>query len=233
MRPGQVSGVGRRHLSQEICRENPPRPRRFEIRNSGLLIFLYDEANAAAIRAANPAVLSGYGRKEAAKDEALQQLAAQGLLVAYELVQDGDRVVEVAVGPPLSAREKQRTAWLPAQRALLSLPSGKLRIEPYDYFRLSPDWDLWVRDHRERYRTEMEYHGAMLKVPPGRYLLTLHRVNWDVLDGRGEADQAAKAGVPSEVVTLTPRASRRPFRMAVPLLLSPIHGPRTRRRTKR
>ena len=207
--------------------------RRFEIRNSGPLIFLYDEASAAAIRAANPAVLSGYARKESPKDTALRQLAAQGLLVAYELMQDSDRVVEVAVGPPLSAREKQRTAWLPAQRALLSLPSGELCVEPYDYCRLTPDWDSWVGDHRERYGTEMEYHGAVLRVPPGRYLLTLHRVNWDVLDGRGEAGKAAKDGVPGEVVTLTPRASRRPLRMAVPLLPYPIPRPRTRRRPER
>ena len=207
--------------------------RRFEIRNSGLLVFLYDEANSDLIRDAKPGVLSGYNRKTASKDKALQQLATQGLLVVYELNQDADRVVEVAVGPPLSAREKQGIKWLPPQRALLNLPSGRLSIEPYDSLRLNPDWDLWVRDHRERYKTEMEYHGARMKASPGRYALTLHRVNWDLLNDQKTGDASTKAGLPSEVITLTPKAPRGRAPIPLPLLSYPTSRPQSRRQMKR
>jgi hypothetical protein len=173
--------------------------------------------------------LSGYDPRRVADDRALRQLAADGLLVAYELAQDGDRAVEVAVGPPLSAAEKRPAAWWPPQRALLGLPSGRLRVEPYDSLRISPDWDLWSREHRERYGTKAPYHGAALRVPRGRYLLTLHRVDWDRLAGEGTADEAAGAGVPSEVLTLSPRTSGRPLGSAVGLLRHPAAAPRSRR----
>src|SRR5688572_13494323 len=96
---------------------------RVELENSGLVLFLYDAANAKALRKAKLAIFDGYSPDVAYED-------APNKLVTIELVQDDDVVMQVSVGAPKD---------LPAQRARLDLPSGRLRIESYDSLQLSEE----------------------------------------------------------------------------------------------
>lgn len=157
---------------------------RIEIENTGDVVFLYDAANADAIRAAAP----GWAAADAPYDaeaEVFGRLAREGLLVAYEPA-GGDAVeVEVAVGPDLTAAERAGGTWLRPQAARLALPSGRLRIETFDSLGLTAEPP-----------TEP---GGVVEVPPGEYTLALHRVDQAAMG-------AAAAGWPDEVLVLTPGA---------------------------
>lgn len=155
-----------------------------ELKNEGLVVFLYDEKNRELIDQANPAVLHGLGGADPNDD--LKALAGQ--LVAYELAQDDDVRVGVGVGEPLTTKEKKGVPWLKAQTALLSLPSGKLCIESYNSLRLGG--------------ADPDETGARVEVKPGEYTLTLHRVDTEKLEEEHEG--------PSEVITLTPVAQLKP-----------------------
>ena len=136
-------------------------------------MFLYDEANGKAIQKADPSLLEAFGDEDAA-DPKLAELANKGLLVAYELEQDDELSIEISVGDPLSEEELKKGRWHTAQRAPIHLPSGKLRIEGYSNFRLSPDYD------------PDEEPGAVVDVPPGDYVLSLYHTNWEALEEDGE-----------------------------------------------
>lgn len=183
--------------------------RRAEVYNSGLHVWLYDEANQDAIvRDGAVATLVAEGEDEA--EGALRRLARAGTLVAYALQQDDSLRVDVLVGEPLTAAERKGGRWLAPQQAFIRLPSGRLRVESDDALRLvagdSPTDE-----------------GATIAVPPGDYLLTLHRVDLEAL---------AEAGVEGfdgahEVITLTAGAVAAPRRNG-PWLLPYV--PKVRRR---
>src|SRR5262249_8691262 len=138
-----------------------------EVYNDGLLVFLYDEVNGAAIRESGVDILTGFG-DDTPRDRRLKDLAAKGMLVAYELQQDDNVRAEVIVGRPLSREEMACCCWHLRQRTLLSLPSGRLCIESYNSLRIGPE--------------EPGDEGAVVKVPPGDYLLTLHRIDWEAME---------------------------------------------------
>lgn len=199
-----------------------------DLYNSGLFVFLYDLAHAAAIQKADPDILHGFGGGWEKRDRKLKEVTAKALMVAYELDQDSGRDIEIAVGPPLSAKEKKQAAWLREQKALLDLPSGRLRVESYDTLRLTEEWDSTVEHYRKYYGTRPEHEGVTVKVPAGHYLLTLHRLDWEGLDSPLEDDDPDVGssleegeGMPSEVITLTPRTTLRPLKVASALLLYP------------
>lgn len=152
--------------------------------NDGLVVFLYDEQSAGAIRDANPTLLEGFGEDDAT-DPVLARLARDGLLVAFELEQDDDIDLEVAVRAPLSKAQQGRT-WLPAQRAKLVLPSGTLCIEGYNNLRLTADSPL-----------DNEAGGAVV-VPPGEYVVSLYR-----RPPEGGPVEGDKAEGPRHLIVLT------------------------------
>jgi hypothetical protein len=80
-------------------------PTLVEFSNEGLVVFLYDEASAEAIRAASPTLLEGFGDDDAS-DPALARLATDGLLVAFELAQDDPVRIELRVGRQLTEAER-------------------------------------------------------------------------------------------------------------------------------
>lgn len=181
-----------------------------EVYNEGLIVYLYDPANAEAIVAANPRSVLEVCDVEYSKDKALKQLVKDGLFVAYELDQDDPVVVDIVVGEPLTKEEMKRSGakWMKPLTAVLSIRSGRLRIDSPNTFRLSKE----ARFHAQMYT---EKHGkppkdsdhkafgltdpsGEAKVPAGEYLLTLHRVDFDGFDEDEEWEG------PCEVITLTP-----------------------------
>lgn len=155
-----------------------------EIYNSGLLVFLYDESHSETIRSAYPSVLDYYD-EGSVYDDALIKLTQDGILVVYELAQDDELMVEVSLGPPLSAAEKGTLPWTRDQHARIGIPSGKLCIEGYDALRLGEE--------------EPTDEGAVLKVPPAEYQLTLHRL--DILSMPEETAEEWEG--PFEVIALS------------------------------
>ena len=145
--------------------------------NSGLEVWLYDDANRESITASGALV---------DVDEAqLQPLFSSGLLAAYSLYQDDEVHVGVLVGAPPDEAALAGGAWLEPQTAFLRLPSGELCIESNDASRIGPE--------------EPADEGARVRVPPGDYRLTLYRVDHEALEREGREWTG-----PQEVVVLTP-----------------------------
>jgi len=70
---------------------------RFHIFNSGLEVWLYDEASREEIRASG-----GMDFRSDGAERTFDQLTREGLVVGYSLYQDDELDVEVLVGPPLT-----------------------------------------------------------------------------------------------------------------------------------
>lgn len=165
--------------------------------NEGLCVYLHDEGNAEAIRKLlASAKYRGCNLKKDFYSNLTNRafakaIAAKGLAVAYTLEQDDEIEVEVAVGSPLTERELSAARWLEPQYARLSLPTGRLRIDSANTMPLDPD------DKTDR--------GQVVQVPPGDYLLTLYRVDWDELPRAG----IKRYKGPQEFILLTPNKSAR------------------------
>lgn len=172
--------------------------------NDGLVIFLYDDQSQEAIKAINPSILEGYGKGDINPE--LFEVAKKGLLVAYELFQDDEVAIEVAIGAPLNEQEREALGpCLPVQRAYLNLPSGKLAIEGYGNLRLSPDFD------------PDEEPGALLDVPPGEYIVSIYSVDEDA-----QEEELETVSKPNHLLVLTPLNQAEPFFECQPLLHSDL-----------
>lgn len=178
-----------------------------QVYNEGLVVFVYDEANSDAIKAAGPNIIEYFSDEP---DDALQPLARDGLLVAYELEQDDELAIEVSVGSPLSPEELSRGRWLPVQRARLNAPSGRLRVEGYNNLRLSPDFD------------PAEDPGAVVDIPPGDYVLSLYRVDWEALEQAGLGEHIDEWGGPWHVIVLSETTEIQPPDSPAPMLRYPM-----------
>jgi len=176
-----------------------------EIYNEGLVVFLYDKANGEIIKKEDPTILEAYGEDDA-NDPKLAGLAKSGILVVYELEQDDELSIEVATGAPLNEEELQTGRWHPMQRALINLPSGTLHIEGYNNLRLSPDYD------------PDEYPGAVIKVPPGDYVISLYTTDWEKLEEDGLWNDSQDWKGPGQVIVLTPAAEAEPVSNQAPML---------------
>jgi hypothetical protein len=176
---------------------------RVEAYNEGLAVFVYDQSHRQAIRKARGVELVNQVLDDpnALKDSAIKEFAKSAMLVAYELRQDDAIAVDVIVGPPLTKDELKVVKglkWRPAQKTVLRLPSGKLCIETANSLRIDPD-----QDPEDKTQT--------VDVPPGEYLITVHRVDWTELDD----DFSESYTGPGEVITLTPMDdSNRPKRFS-------------------
>ena len=161
-----------------------------EVFNSGLEVWLYD--------ASHRDTLKSSGAFETDVDDAvmikkMEEFVKSGLIMAYGLAEDNSLNIAVAVGVPLSRKELASARWLKPQQGFLRLPTGRLVIESNDA--------LTIRKEKPTDR------GVELTVPPGDYLITLHRIDWDAL----EADELEWEG-PHEFLTLTPGAKAKPVR---------------------
>ena len=155
--------------------------------NDGLVVFLYDPSFSETIETQNPELLGGFAGNASLRDETLLGLARAGQLVAYEKLQDDELDIEIAVGEHLTAAEQKRAPWAgKPQRAFISLPSGKLRVESYNSLSLTDE--------------EPMEKGTTVKVPPGDYLLTLYRVD----GARLASEEWKKVKASDELVILTP-----------------------------
>lgn len=172
--------------AKKQAKREPPRVRdggtRVEVYNSGLEVWLYDENNLDAIRAAATPADPGAGGMPGG----FAASAAKGFVVGYSLLQDDALDVEVHVGRAFSKKELSAGRWLEPQTAFLRLPSGKLCVESNDASRLGPE--------------EPGERGAEVKVPPGDYRLTLYRADHEALDR-----EAIEWKGPQELVLLTPK----------------------------
>lgn len=147
--------------------------------NSGLEVWLYDDANADAIRESG-----AMDFRSASTGGSFQALTKSGLIVGYGLRQDDELEIAVHVGDPLTERELSVSRWLEPQRAFLRLPSGRLCVEANDSCRVGPE--------------EPTDKGGLVKVPRGDYRVTLYRIDHEALF----RERLAWRG-PREVVVLT------------------------------
>ena len=165
------------------------------VRNSGLEVWLYDDANLGMIRdtagatgrrqvsgpARTVSIDAGFGGMPAN----LPDLTRQGIVLGYSLSQDDDLEIAVHVGHPLSDAEMSVARWLEPQTAFLRLPSGRLCVESNDASRIGPEQPAET--------------GGQVTVPPGDYRVTLYRIDHETLDR-----ERLTWGGPEQVIVLTP-----------------------------
>jgi hypothetical protein len=192
-----------------------PDAQRVEVYNEGLAVYLHDPANAAAIVAANPQSIIAMSDVEPSKDKALKKIVEQGLLVTYFLRQDDSIVVDVSVGPPLDKAEikaiaKQGVPLMKPTQTVISLPSGRLRIDTANTFRLSEESRAYAAEYEKTHGNVpadndlkafgLEDESGEIAVPPGDYVLSLYRVDFEKMEDREEDGFPG----PGEFITLTP-----------------------------
>jgi len=181
--------------------------RRVTVYNEGLLVFLYDEASVGSLRAAAEALHDFRSLYEWKREPRLRRLADENRVVVYELDQDSGLDIEVLVGPPVQKRELADARWHPPQATRLSLPSGTLFIDSVNSFRPGVPWIEPGSDPAPE-------PGATIAVPPGEYVLTVHRLFTEQMRMEGIATKSH----PSQVVVLSPSGKARPAAPA-PLFL--------------
>ena len=181
--------------------------------NDGLTVFLYDAANEARLKAANPPVLIEGCGEDTLNEPILQQLFQEGCLAIYGQVGDAGIDAEVIVGPPLTDEECEQLRWFPEpERTFLKLPSGQLCIHSYNSLPIGDDEDP-------------EDEGGFVKVDPGDYVVTVYPKDFDAIEELGgftwdEAEQSGEVdlygdgeGKPliREVIVLTPASEAEPL----------------------
>jgi hypothetical protein len=159
---------------------------RVDVENSGLEVWLYDEANLAAIRDSKS--------KDKGAGGMPPNFVAQtkkGLVVGYSMEGDGAVDPAIYVGKPFSDEELSAARWLEPQTAFLQLPSGTLRVESNDVSRIGPE-------------VYSKKGGARVEVPKGDYKLTLYRIDMEAMDR-----ESIKWKDPYEVIVLTPGGTKK------------------------
>ena len=200
---------------------------RVEVYNEGLAVFLHDPSNAPEFLRLKPESFLGMRGSEPSKDKALKQVVERGLLVTYTLRQDDPIVVDVCVGAPLSKLEIKQCGvpLMKPSQTVISLPSGRLRIDTANTFRLGAEPQSYVEDYVKEHGhppndDDLNAFGLLdksgeISVPPGDYVITLYRVDFERLDD--DPDDGEYDG-PGEFITLTPAGEiERPKRIPVVL----------------
>jgi hypothetical protein len=152
--------------------------------NDGLTVFMYDAANEAGIRDADPKAI-WYIDADTPNDPATAALVDSGDLVIYGMHGDGEIGIEVVVGEDLTEAELLTGRWYKPQRGRINLPTGRLCIHSFNSIPMGDNGDV------------PDDEGAVVEVPPGSYAVTLHRKDWDTMELEGVADleEAGEAGV--------------------------------------
>jgi hypothetical protein len=156
---------------------------RVSVYNDATVVLLYDQDSGTAI------TQSEFGRVALTEfgiwDE-LRELSPQGILIAYGLYQDDELNVEIAVGEPLGPRERKGTRLKARQQAFFRLPTGKLCVESANTWPFGPE----VASDRGQ--------GAVIDVPPGDYVATIHWLTGSDYDG------------PTQFISLSPITANDP-----------------------
>ena len=141
-----------------------------------------------------------------------------GDLLAYELRQDDEICVDLAVRPPLTPDEM---AQIDAQEPLsgfLCLATGRLCVEWANNFRFDPECDGANEDC-----------GTIIQVPPGHYRVWIYHIDMDAKP----ADEQYEHPGPLQMITLEPiRADEIPTTGCV-VLPFPRRKKKTNRRKKK
>lgn len=180
-----------------------PTPVTLHAGNDGLAAFLYDQASSQAIALSRPDILSGFSGQSDLNDAHLRDLALRGALVTWELYDNSPISLDLCVRLPLTVRELGRGQWLSPQRAYLDAPSGDLRLD-----------SLGSLPFGEK---PPSFAGATARIPPGRYVATLHR-----RDAGAYRSSPGLWGRPPDLITLTPVSELRLRRRPEALLLYPM-----------
>lgn len=202
----------------------PPRLRKggkhLEIYNSGHLVYLYDDGSRATLLGDDTVLPRVHARIDAAEDAFKKRKPTPpdgsqllGRLVAYELQQDDPLDIALLVGDPLTADEIAVCPGLvlkAPQRSVLELPTGKLCVDSNDTLRIDPEDDPIDP-------------GANVDVPPGRYLVSIYRVDWDEMKKKDQSTYG-DAGW-GETIVLSPLAGDAPSDAAA-VLPYPLELPR-------
>lgn len=171
--------------------------------NEGLLVFLYDGSYAAAIRESGVEVLEGYD-KSSADDPALNELAARGELLLYELYQDDEVEIEVIMADKITPDERTRlSAHVRLPTGWIRLPTGKLFLDSYNTLRAGHE--------------EVTDRGATVSLPAGDYSVTVYRCG---------SVAAEESEYPHDVLVLRPLkrkpTARRPAILSVTAAAPPL-----------
>ncbi|GEM_PF-4221025 len=187
--------------------------------NEGLRVYLHDPQCAGEIIESNPVSITGFGGEDDYKtDKALKVLTSKGKLVVFEMYQDVPVEIGVIEGLPMTKEEMKKSGlpWLKAVETFIDLPSGVLRIDTDDTFRLSND----AQHHAELFKQkngrlpnddEIEAFGLSdrsgeYKVHPGKYCLVLNRIDQGKV--AEDPDRFTHWDAPCYFITLTPLSEK-------------------------
>ena len=105
---------------------------RAECYNDGLLVFLYDRSFREALKAENAVQKLNDALFQSKDGKEDKNFLTARRVVGYELQQDDEVCVDVAVGAPLEKKELafvHGVKWKSPQTTMISLPTGNLVIE--------------------------------------------------------------------------------------------------------
>ncbi|MCU7959157.1 MAG: hypothetical protein KZQ58_03985, partial [gamma proteobacterium symbiont of Bathyaustriella thionipta] len=139
-------------------------------------------------------------------EQRLERLAKDGLIVAWQLADDENALVDILVGKKLTSAQKAKAEWWKPQAAYLNVPSGSLRLETLNSLSISPD--------------DTDDVGYEFKVPAGEYDLILDRVARELMDGTAEQH----AEIPTDILSLHPVRKKGPRKKRARLLIAEALG---------
>lgn len=177
-------------MARQLSRKLLASAQRVKVFNSGLNVWLYDRSFREELKASEAFEVATDAE---VFEQAMQGFVQDGRIISYDLMQDDFLDIAVAVREPLTAKELGSIPWREPQQAFLRLPTGRLVVESND--------SLTIRS------LQPTDPGAEVTVPPGDYLVTLHRVDWDTL-----AEDEIDWDGPSEFITLTSGPAAQPVR---------------------
>ena len=151
-------------MAQTLSKKLLSAAQRVKVFNSGLEVWLYDRSFRNPLKASGAFEVDAGG---AVFEKAMQGFVREGRILSYSLMQDDSLDLALAVRKPLTKAELGTISWREPQQAFLRLPTGRLVVESND--------SLTIR------KLKPTDPGAEIMVPPGDYLVTLYRVDWDVL----------------------------------------------------
>jgi hypothetical protein len=113
--------------------------RRAQIENSGLVVYLYDDSFLAQLREDQADDKLSQAMSSEKPPAALKAFLASKRVVAYELRQDDEIVVDICIGSPLAPAERKRRGvkWLKAAETVICAADG---TTTHRRCRLLPIW---------------------------------------------------------------------------------------------
>jgi len=159
---------------------------RVQAYNEGLTVYLYDDSLLESWKQCGDIDRLLWDCESGSEFVAAFQ---EGDLIAYELPQDDDIYVDIALRPPLTDEEIACMNVREPLTGFLRLPTGRLCVECANDFRFDPDID-----------EAEEEGGILIEVPRGDYRVRIYHVDMDAL----ALDEQVEYRGPFQVVTLEP-----------------------------